>query len=202
MMTIVAPTLLPTKSESCEGLAVYNSQRVMRQLGYVQGTVRISEDMNTYDVIVVEAFIGKGKDQILAATDKLFRPALGRVGVSALYWQRSIEGLQSFGTIRKNFISIRKYFSLFLVAFRDLLISLKIALHLYFSKKKSRWKNSRFRKSIPYTLMVAPRVTLAQDRLRSIGIRNRRSAKFAQSVARSGFSADRNGLSAARLSSF
>lgn len=43
LLTIVVPTLLPTKVETRENIKVYNLKRVLRQLGYDQGTMMISE---------------------------------------------------------------------------------------------------------------------------------------------------------------
>lgn len=63
MMGIVAPTLLTTKSESGKSTAICNPQNVMRQLAHNQGTLRVSRDMGTSNVLAAEArIIRKGKD--------------------------------------------------------------------------------------------------------------------------------------------
>lgn len=63
MMGIVTPTLLTTKSESGKSTAICNPQNVMRQLAHNQGTLRVSRDMGTSNVLAAEArIIRKGKD--------------------------------------------------------------------------------------------------------------------------------------------
>lgn len=61
-MAILAPNLLPLKTELDKDVATYNPERVMRQLGYDQGAIRISTDTGTLDAFVGEArFIRVGR---------------------------------------------------------------------------------------------------------------------------------------------
>lgn len=41
----MVPTLLPMKLETKESIAMYNAQRMLRQLGYDQGVVIISREL-------------------------------------------------------------------------------------------------------------------------------------------------------------
>lgn len=77
---IVAPTLSPIKSELGEDVAIYNLQGVMRQLGYDQGSVRVSRDTGTSNALVAEAR-REGKGQFLASFDKVFWLAFVIVGM-------------------------------------------------------------------------------------------------------------------------
>lgn len=76
IMAIVALTLLPTKSKSCEVVAVYSPQRVMRQLGFNQVMVMIVGDMKAFDVTLAEArFFTRER------VGRLLWPATGKVSM-------------------------------------------------------------------------------------------------------------------------
>lgn len=44
-LAIIAPTLLPFITESKTGVVSYNPQRMMRQLGYYQSAIQITDEM-------------------------------------------------------------------------------------------------------------------------------------------------------------
>lgn len=54
LLVVAASTLLSRKLELGEGVAIYNPQRVLRQLEYDQGTVRISEEFATSGALIIE----------------------------------------------------------------------------------------------------------------------------------------------------
>lgn len=79
----------------------YNPQRVMRQFGYDQGTIIITEQLATSSDLLAESiFVSQGKHQILAGMESFFWPGLARVGVKlpggALYWQNCIRVMKKF----------------------------------------------------------------------------------------------------------
>lgn len=41
-MAMISPVLLPFKSKIIEGIVSYSEQRVLRQLGYVEGVITIT----------------------------------------------------------------------------------------------------------------------------------------------------------------
>lgn len=100
MLTIVAPTLFPTKLEIKENILVYNHKRVLRQ-GNDQGAMMILGELTTSSVLVVEVrFVGKGRHQILTGIERLSCPRLTRAGVGSLkgvlFWQKCVGILFSF----------------------------------------------------------------------------------------------------------
>lgn len=95
-LAIITPTLLPLIIESKAGTANYNPQRVMRQLGYNQSVVQLSEEMGCSDSVTVESqFIGDGKAHMVSKFQKIFWPDRVRIGVrspdGAIYWRMLME---------------------------------------------------------------------------------------------------------------
>lgn len=69
LVVVVVPTLLPSKTESDEGMALYSPQRALRQLSYDQEAVTIIEDSRNFSLSIVEAqFIRDSRDSILAGS--------------------------------------------------------------------------------------------------------------------------------------
>lgn len=76
LVSEISPALLPSRSETNEGVVSHNQWRVLRQLGYDQGAAGIG---NSNALSAEARFTGDGRDQILANFEKI--AWLGRVKV-------------------------------------------------------------------------------------------------------------------------
>lgn len=78
---MVAPSLLPSRTEFSEAVAAYNRQRNETIL-VRQGDTLVVGDMSEPSPAIVKArFIEYGRDLTLVGSEKLFWPSQGRVGV-------------------------------------------------------------------------------------------------------------------------
>lgn len=70
-LAIMAPSLLHNKMESMESIRDYNPQRVLRQLGYEQGTIGISGDATCSSALNTKNMsVGEGRHQILMEAER------------------------------------------------------------------------------------------------------------------------------------
>lgn len=73
LLGFVAPSLLPFKLKAREGATIYNSQRVIRQFGYDKDAFSLTWELAALSAFEAR-FVGRGKEQILAGTERLFYP--------------------------------------------------------------------------------------------------------------------------------
>lgn len=100
LLAVLAPTTLPSITESGEALTSYSPQRVMRQFGLDQGAVVVLGGSYRGVWEAEGRFTWSGRDSVLAEWDSIFWPSLSREGAlspgGALYWLRCLESFAQF----------------------------------------------------------------------------------------------------------
>lgn len=100
LLAILAPTMLPSITETGEVLTSYSPQRLLRQFGLDQGAVVVLGEscLGVWDA--EGRFTMSGRDMVLAGWSSIFWPSLSREGAlspgGALYWLRCLEGFIQF----------------------------------------------------------------------------------------------------------
>lgn len=100
LLAVLAPTTLPSITESGEVLTSYSPQRLLRQFGLDQGAV-VPLGESCLGVWEAEGrFTSSGRDMVLAGWSSVFWPGLSREGAlspgGALYWLRCLEAFTQF----------------------------------------------------------------------------------------------------------
>lgn len=78
LLAMVPPTLFPTNLETGESVAVYNPQKVLRQLGYDHSVVMISGELATSSACLLKQSLLARALLGLAGMDRLFCLGLAR----------------------------------------------------------------------------------------------------------------------------